>query len=112
MKQAEASEGYEKPTDLLQYMIEGAQGDDRDPERLAHLQLMVNLAGIHTTGAALTHAIYDLCEHQEYAEDLRQDIDQVLEQDGGWQKDTHTKLLKLDSFLKESQRFSPPTLRE
>ncbi|KAL8762824.1 MAG: hypothetical protein Q9184_001259 [Pyrenodesmia sp. 2 TL-2023] len=99
-----------KPLDLLQYMIEGAQGDDLEPERLAHLQLMVNLAGIHTTSAAITHAIYDLCEHPEYVKELREEIEEVLRLDGGWQKGTHKKLYKLDSFLKESQRFSPPTL--
>lgn len=100
-----------KPLDLLQYMIEGAQGEDLEPERLAHLQLMVNLAGIHTTSAAITHAIYDLCEHPEYVNELREETEEVLRLDGGWQNGTHKKLHKLDSFLKESQRFSPPTLR-
>lgn len=96
--------------DLLQYMIEGAKGDDRQPERLAHLQLMVNLAGIHTTSLAITHAIHDLCEHREYIKELRKEVEEVLEEDGGWHRDTHNKLYKLDSFLKESQRFAPPTL--
>ncbi len=105
-----SSEGYEKPLDLLQYMIEGAEGEDRRPERLAHLQLSVNLAGIHTTSLAITHAIHDLCEHQEYIAILHEEIEKALQRDGGWQRDTHNKLHKLDSFLKESQRFAPPTL--
>ena len=104
------SEGYTKPLDLLQYMIEGAEGDDLQPTRLAHLQLMVSLAGIHTTSMAITHAIHDLCEHQEYVQVLRDEIEEVLRADGGWQRDTYTKLRKVDSFLKESQRFAPPTL--
>lgn len=108
--QVSAGEGYEKPADLLQYMIDGAEGDDCQPERLAHLELMANLAGIHTTGMAITHAIHDLCERPEYIKVLRDEIEQVLREDGGWQKDTHTKLHKFDSFLKESQRFAPPTL--
>ena len=102
--------GYEKPLDLLQYMIEAAEGDDRQPERLAHLELMANLAGIHTSSIAITHAILDLCEHPEYVPMLREEIEQVLREDGGWQKNTHSKLHKMDSFFKESQRFSPPTL--
>ncbi|KAL8711938.1 MAG: hypothetical protein Q9220_003634 [cf. Caloplaca sp. 1 TL-2023] len=109
-QQAAPTKEYEKPTDLLQYMIESAHGDDLEPGRLAHLQLMVNLAGIHTTSAAMTHAIYDLCEHPESVECLREEIEQVLQQDGGWQRNTYKKLDKLDSFLKESQRFNPPTL--
>ena len=102
--------GYERPRDLLQYMIEGAEGDDRQPERLAHLQLMVNLAGIHTTSMAITHAIHDLCEHEGNVKVLREEIEGVLLEDGGWQKDTHEKPPKMDSFLKESQRFAPATL--
>jgi ent-kaurene oxidase len=109
-EQTSPSEGHEKPLDLLQYMIEGAESDGRQPERLAHLQLMVNLAGIHTTSMAITHAIHDLCAHEEYIKVLRDEIEEVLQEDGGWQRDTHNKLRKFDSFLKESQRFAPPTL--
>ena len=105
-------EAIKKSSDLLQYMIEDAEGEDLQPERLAHLMLMANLAGIHTSSVAITHAVYDLCEHQEYVQVLREEIEQVLSTDGGWQRDTHNKLHKIDSFLKESQRFSPPTLCE
>ena len=91
-------------------MIERAEGDDRQPERLAHLQLMVNLAYIHTTSLAITHAVHDLCEYQEYVKVLREEIEEVLRGDGGWKGNIHEKLHKVDSFLKESQRFSPPTL--
>lgn len=106
------TEESKKSSDLLQYMIEDAEGEDIQPEQLAHLLLMANLAGIHTSSAAITHAIYDLCEHQEYVQMLREEIEQVLSNDDGWQRDTHIKLHKIDSFLKESQRFSPPTLCE
>lgn len=103
-------EGDDKPLDLLQYMIEGAEGDDREPEHLAHLELMANLVGIHTTSGAITHAILDLCQYPEYIQILREEIQQVQQEDGGWQKNTYNKLHKMDSFLKESQRFSPAGL--
>lgn len=49
MRQQLSPDGQsDKPPDLLQYMIEDAQGEDLEPERLAHLQLIVNLARIHT----------------------------------------------------------------
>lgn len=104
------SDGHDKPLDLLQYMIEGAEGDDREPERLAHLELMANLVGIHTTSGAITHAILDLCQYPEYVQILREEIEQVQRDDGGWQRNTYNKLHKMDSFLKESQRFSPAGL--
>lgn len=106
------NEEVQRPLDLLQYMIDHAENEDLDSERLAHLVLMSNIAGIHTTTMAITHAVYDLCEHQEYIPLLREEIEQVLLNDGGWQPDTHNKLHKFDSFLKESQRFSPISLCE
>lgn len=111
-KRETLGEETEKPLDLLQYMIEVAEGEDLQPERLAHLQLMSNLAAIHTSSMAITHAIYDLCEHQEYVQVLREEVEQVLRDDDGWQRDTHNKLHKIDSFLKESQRFAPAKLCE
>lgn len=100
----------DKPLDLLQYMIEGAEGDDREPGRLAHLELMANLVGIHTTSGAITHAILDLCQFPEYVQILREEVEAVQREDGGWQRNSYNKLHKMDSFLKESQRFSPAGL--
>lgn len=101
---------FEKPVDLLQYMIENAEGEDVEPERLAHLELMANTVGIHTTSGAITHAVFDLCAHPEYVEILRKEIEQVQKTNDDWQKNAHTKLHKMDSFFKESQRFSPAGL--
>jgi hypothetical protein len=109
-KTRSTDEKISKSSDLLQYMIEEAEGDDLQPERLARLKLMSNLAAIHTSSMAITHAIYDLCEHPKYVQLLRDEVEQVLQNDNGWQPDTYTKLHKIDSFLKESQRFAPATL--
>lgn len=103
-------EGDDKSLDLLQYMIEGAEGDDREPDHLAHLELMANLVGIHTTSGAITNVILDLCRYSDYVQILREEIERVQREDGGWQKNTYSKLHKMDSFLKESQRFSPAGL--
>lgn len=99
----------EKNLDFLQYMIENAKNDECQSELLAHLELMVNVGGIHTSSMAITNAILDLCEHPEYITMLREEIQHAL-QDDGWQRNTDSKLHKMDSFLKESQRFSPLAL--
>ncbi|MCJ1403495.1 hypothetical protein MMC11_006718 [Xylographa trunciseda] len=91
-------------------MVEGAEDADLEPERLAHLELTGNLAGLHTTSMAIPHAIHDLCEHPKYVKVLCEEIEEVFQDDGRQQKNIYNKLHKLDSFLKESQRFSPPTL--
>ncbi|KAK8015187.1 ent-kaurene oxidase [Apiospora arundinis] len=101
---------YQKPHDLLQWMMDEAQGWETDPDSLALRQLVVNLAALHTTSMATTHAVYDLCAHPEYFEPLRAELVAVLRADGGWQRDTLGKLRKLDSFIKETQRWAPASL--
>ena len=81
------------------------------------LTILVSFGAIHTTTMAVTHAIYDLVCRREYIQPLRDELEQVIAEDGqdadgdGFfklKKKSFTKLRKLDSFLKESQRFSPP----
>jgi cytochrome P450 len=77
----------------------------------------VSFAAIHTSSMATTHAILDLASRREYIQPLRDEIDEIRKLDGeeidgdGYvrlKKDSINKLRKLDSFMKESQRFSPP----
>jgi len=101
---------YEKPNDLLQWMMDGANESESKPDKLAHRQLLLTLASIHTTTMSVTHALYDLAAMPEYVQPLREEIEQILKEDGDWQKNGLTKMRKLDSFLKESQRMNPPSL--
>ncbi|KAI9847160.1 MAG: hypothetical protein M1837_003022 [Sclerophora amabilis] len=110
--QANPDPGYQKPNDMLQWMMDAANSNDGLPEKLAHRQLLLSLASIHTTTMSAAHGLYDLCARPEYFEPLRQEAFDVLEEDGGWQKTTLNKMRKLDSFLKESQRYNPPSLRK
>ncbi|KAB8291536.1 hypothetical protein EYC80_006337 [Monilinia laxa] len=90
-----------------------------DPLVLAQNQLTLSFAAIHTTTMASTHALLDLTSHPEYMAPLREEIEQVITEDGydidgsgkkNLKKHSFAKLKKLDSFLKESQRFSPSGL--
>jgi len=109
-KEAENDPDYVKPSDMLQWMMDAANANDGQPHKLAHRQLLLSLASIHTTTMSAAHALYDLCAHPQYFEPLREEARQVLAEDGGWQKTTLNKMRKLDSFLKESQRLNPPSL--
>ena len=108
--EAEQGPDYQKPVDFLQWMMDAADEDEGKPYKLAHRQLLVSLASIHTTTMSAAHALYDLCAHREFLEPVREEMEAVLSQDGGWNKTTLTKMRKLDSFLKESQRINPPSL--
>ncbi|GKZ34378.1 hypothetical protein AbraIFM66950_004609 [Aspergillus brasiliensis] len=96
--------------DVLQYLIEAAEGKDAEPLRLASMVLALSLASNHTTAMALTETLYDLCAYPEYQDELRQEVLDALEADGGWKKTTLLRMRKLDSFMKESQRMNPPSL--
>ena len=93
---------------LLSWMIECADASESDPKRLAHLMIIVSLASIHTTQMNAVHCLYDLAANPQYLQPLLDEIEEVGKE--GWHKSSYTKLRKLDSFLKESQRFNPPSL--
>lgn len=108
--QSEAGHLQEKPNDMLQWMMDAATEEESKPDNLAHRQLVLTLGAIHTTTMAATHALLDLCAHPEYLSILRDEVDNLYDSEHKWEKSTLTKLLKMDSFLKESQRFNPPSI--
>lgn len=102
-----------KPNDMLQWLEDASEGDDARPERMVDRQLGMSFAAIHTTTNHLTYVIYDLAARWDrYGPELRTEVEDVLATSGGvWKKTTLTKLTKIDSFMKESQRLNPPSAR-
>ncbi|KAK5637322.1 hypothetical protein RRF57_013034 [Xylaria bambusicola] len=108
-REAQAREGdaYEKPEDLLQWMMDSAQNDfESHPDSLAHIQLLLSLASIHTTTMAIAHAIYDICAHPEYFEPLRAELESVTREDQGWGKAT---LMAFNRIVKEPLQLTDGT---
>lgn len=58
---------------------------------------------------SFTHALLNLATYPQYCTPLREEASVVINEDG-WTKTAMTKLVKMDSFLKESQRFNSTTL--
>lgn len=57
MKAAEEDPKYEKPDDMLQWLLDGSLRDGKtDVERIAKLQLGITFAAIHTTTLTTTNA--------------------------------------------------------
>ena len=103
---------YVKPNDFLQWMMDEANEYDGQPHKLAHRLLILTLAAVHTTSMAATQTLFDLCARTEYMDPLRQEIIQIVGEDGTFTKQSLTHLRKLDSFMRESQRINPPSLRK
>jgi cytochrome P450 len=98
--------------DLLQWMVDSAQGRDVETDRLVKRMLFLNMAAIHTSAIAAANAIIELCAHPDCIRMLREEMLEALQDDAEISLTTLNKLKKTDSFLKESHRMNPLGLRE
>lgn len=108
-RQAEKDEpGYQKPDDMLQWLMDAQGLGEREERQLAKLQLTVSFAAIHTTTLTATNAFYNIAAHPELVPELRQEIQTVLGEHGNrFTSPALQKMKKLDSFLKETLRLHP-----
>lgn len=97
----------EKPSDFLQWMSDSAVGPEKDRAFIASIQLKLSFAAIHTSAAASTQLLYDLCAMPQYIEPLREEIEASLAEHGSFTNRSLLQLERMDSFMKESQRFNP-----
>lgn len=95
----------DKPNDLLQWIMDIARERDFSDEAIARRIMLVCFAAIHTSSNTVTHAIYHLAEHPECLQPLREEMEPILKEEG-WTKNAMSKMWKLDSFLRESQRYN------
>ncbi|KAI7778586.1 cytochrome p450 protein [Diaporthe eres] len=107
----------EPNNDFLQWCIHQAKTEySGNPylgqiDTLAGRILILNLASIHTSSFAMTHALLDLAfagsEGQGFISELRSEIEDVLARHGGnWSKHALADMPKVDSVLRESQRLN------
>ncbi|KAJ7185756.1 cytochrome P450 [Mycena filopes] len=98
----------DRPNDLISWLLDEARGHPkrRSVRTMTRTLLNVNFGAIHTTTQNFLQALYSLASHLEYVEPLREEIESVVRSEG-WTKAAMGKMVKLDSFLKESSRFVP-----
>ncbi|KAJ9602512.1 hypothetical protein H2200_013055 [Cladophialophora chaetospira] len=100
----------DRPKDMLQWIMEYSRSVNPplSLERQAKTQLILGMSAIHASSIATVNFIYDLMARPEYLKPLREEVDRVWEESNGeLDKPAMSKLVKLDSFLKESQRLHP-----
>ncbi|ETS81536.1 hypothetical protein PFICI_06538 [Pestalotiopsis fici W106-1] len=90
-------------TDAIEWFDQMAKGRKYNP---VHVQLTLSFVAIHTTADMVTQVMFDLAQHPEYIEPLRQEAIKVLGKDG-WKKTCLYELKLMDSVLKEVQRLRP-----
>ncbi|PRP84416.1 hypothetical protein PROFUN_08096 [Planoprotostelium fungivorum] len=107
MRDLEEGSG-ERPNDLLQWLLEHAREhapEDYNLRMITLRMLSVNFGAIHTSSMSFTQALYTLGTRPDWAEAMRQEVLQVTSEHG-WSKQSMSRMRKLDSFLKESQRVN------
>ncbi|GJJ15197.1 hypothetical protein Clacol_009473 [Clathrus columnatus] len=95
----------DKPFDFLSWLMDEATGEERSIPALTNRVLLVNFAAIHTSGMSFAHALYQLAAEPHYLQPMRDEIEAVIAKEG-WTKVAMTKMHKLDSFFRESQRYN------
>nr|QRG28988.1 cytochrome P450 steroid hydroxylase [Curvularia lunata] len=108
---AKASDpNWQEPDDMLQWMINKSDGKE-SVASLAKAQLSLIFAAIHTTSMTVTNIIYTLAVMPEYLEPLREEIRNVMADEGGVITfRALQKMEKLDSYMKEVLRFYGPVM--
>jgi len=103
-------EGGPEELDFTRFMMDAANDIESQPHKLAQRQLVLNLGAIHSTSTTAVQALYDMISRPEYIQPLRDEIKTQLMKHNGWTKSTVNSMVKMDSFLRESQRLHPPSL--
>jgi cytochrome P450 len=91
---------------MLSWIIDDALGHEKR-ENIRELTLRIltlNFAAIHATTMSFTSALFYLAASPNLAEPLREEL-QAVTAEHGWTKQAMDHLIKMDSFLKESQRL-------
>ncbi|KAI0099782.1 putative cytochrome P450 [Nemania sp. FL0031] len=93
---------------VLGWLANLAKGRERQPDNIAHTEVLLALASVHTTLLRIVNVLYDLTAHPKLFEELEEEVMEVMASSKQW-SGPYDKLMKLDSVLRESQRTSPPT---
>ncbi|KAJ7439781.1 cytochrome P450 [Mycena latifolia] len=93
--------------DLISWLLQLAEGEERTVPALALRVLAVNMAAIHTSSMALSAVLFDLAAYPEHILPMREEAERVVAEEG-WSKAALSNMHKIDSFIRESQRLTGP----
>ncbi|KAJ6567200.1 cytochrome P450 [Mycena vulgaris] len=99
-KEEELGNDYpDRPNDLISWLLDVAEGEERTVPALVQRILVINF------GATFSHALLDLATFPASVESMREEADRIVKEEG-WSKEAVGKMHKIDSFLRESQRYN------
>ena len=106
---------WKEPSDFITWSYRTAQAegrvDEMQPERIAKRIMPINFAAIHTTSLTAAETMNNILEADpSVIESLREEAHRILQEEGGWTKQGLSRMHRLDSAIRESQRASPIAL--
>ncbi|KAL6706273.1 hypothetical protein ACN47E_005563 [Coniothyrium glycines] len=106
---------WEEPSDFITWSYRTAQAEGRPEEakayRIAQRIMPINFASIHTTSITAYETINNiLSADPSVLRALREEAYNVMKEGGGWTRQNLTKMHRIDSVIRESQRVGPIAL--
>ncbi|KAF3033610.1 hypothetical protein E8E12_001161 [Didymella heteroderae] len=103
---------WKEPHDFITWSYRTAQAegrtDEMQPNRIAQRIMPLNFAAIHTTSITAYETVANiLTASPEVVESLREEASRVLQEEGSWTKKGLSRMHRMDSAIRESQRISP-----
>lgn len=92
-----------RPNDLISWLMDSGEEHHKNPRNLVVRLFAINSAAIHTTSMTFTQVLFDLAKHPEYIPILREEVEAIVKEEG-ITKASLLRMVKVDSFVKESQR--------
>ncbi|PPR01224.1 hypothetical protein CVT26_015299 [Gymnopilus dilepis] len=98
--------GEENQAILIDWMLSEMQNRhiSLDIDDIVVRVLLINFASLSGVAAVLSDSLVNIASYPEYVTQIRNEIEDVLEEEG-WSREALAKMVKLDSFMKESMRL-------
>jgi cytochrome P450 len=114
-KDAGDNKNYKEPHDYITWAYRTALAEGRSeeirPDRIAKRIMPLNFAAIHTTSLTAYDVMGNiLSADPSVIESLREEAHRIFKEEGGWTKQGLTRMHRMDSAIREAQRFSPIAL--
>ncbi|KAF9007208.1 cytochrome P450 [Cyathus striatus] len=92
----------------LDWIIDMADGDEKEYclESIARRILQLSLASHHTTSTTFQRVLYNLCQHTECINPLREEAQKAISENG-WNKAALDNMKKMESVIQETHRLMP-----
>ncbi|KAF3403545.1 Cytochrome P450 monooxygenase paxQ [Penicillium rolfsii] len=96
-----------KETDWMWRWVQQQAPGCYDEMHVAQLVVAAIFGSVHSAGMTMATCLYELSLRPEYIEHLQVEAERAIHEHGFMGKEAIESLTKLDSFIKECQRFRP-----